>query len=128
MVNWADYAPYFREYEFRCKHSGKCEMDNEFMSKLLALRLTYGPMTITSGYRDKTHPREAKKDAPGAHTTGKACDVAVQGKDAYRLLKLALAQGFTGIGVQQKGEGRFIHLDICADSPTMTRPNCWSYA
>jgi uncharacterized protein YcbK (DUF882 family) len=128
MINWSDYEPYFRESEFRCKHSGKCEMDKEFMDKLLALRLAFAePMTITSGYRDKTHPIEAKKATTGAHTTGKACDIAVQGKDAYRLLKLALAQGFTGIGIQQKGSGRFIHLDTCADSPSMPRPAVWSY-
>jgi hypothetical protein len=32
--------------------------------------------------------------------------------------------GFTGIGVQQKGSRRFIHLDVLQNPP---RPNVWSY-
>jgi len=37
---------------------------------------------------------------------------------------LALELGFTGIGVQQKGTGRFPHLDTLEEPP---RPNVWSY-
>ena len=69
-------------------------------------------MKITSGFRDVTHPIEAKKKkTPGAHTTGCAADIAVSREDAFDLLSLALTKGFTGIGIQQKGSGRFIHLD-----------------
>ena len=123
-MNWADYAPYFREVEFTCKHSGKCLMDKAFMDSLLKLRLAYGPMLISSGYRDKTHPIEAKKAAPGAHASGLACDIGVQGEEAHRLLGLALEVGFTGIGVQQKGTGRFLHLDTLEGD---LRPTVWSY-
>jgi zinc D-Ala-D-Ala carboxypeptidase len=124
-VNWSDY-PNFTEAEFRCKHTGKCEMEPEFMARLQRLRDAYGkPMTITSGYRDRTHPVEAKKSGSGAHTTGRACDVAVRGADALRLIGLALELGFTGIGVQQKGGSRFIHLDDVTDG--LPRPMIWSY-
>jgi len=58
------------------------------------------------------------------HNMGIACDVAVQGGDAYNILRLAFAYGFTGIGVNQKGGGRFIHLDTWREPP---RPNVWSY-
>jgi hypothetical protein len=44
--------------------------------------------------------------------------------DAYRLAKLAFDHGFTGIGINQKGGGRFIHVDDLADAP---RPTIWSY-
>jgi len=85
----------------------------------------YGkPMKVSSGYRDPSHPIEAKKASPGFHTTGRAVDIAVSGADAVKLLTLALQVGFTGIGVQQKGGGRFIHLD---DVVSLTRPNIWSY-
>ncbi len=47
----------------------------------------------------------------------------VQGVDALRVIQLALSLGFTRIGVQQKGEGRFIHL---GDSPAFA-PGLWSY-
>lgn len=122
-VNWGDY-PNFTEAEFRCKHTGRCEMHPDFMRKLQHLRGVYGkPMTITSGYRAPTHPIEAAKSAPGEHSTGRAADVAVSGVEALRVIQLALGLGFTRIGVQQKGSGRFIHL---GDSPAFA-PGLWSY-
>jgi zinc D-Ala-D-Ala carboxypeptidase len=128
-MNWKDYDPYFSEDEFRCKHTGKSAMNEEFMRRLLRLRIAYDKtMKITSGYRDKTHPIEASKGGKsGAHTTGRACDVAVLGGDALRLVELAIMYGFTGIGVQQKGEGRFIHLDDLENSPGRPRSWLWSY-
>lgn len=95
------------------------------MDRLQRLRTAYNrPMRITSGYRCALHPIEIKKEVPGAHTSGCAADIAVDGNDAYELLRLAFQMGFTGIGVQQKGSGRFIHLDVLKNPP---RPNVWSY-
>jgi len=103
-------------------------MNPEFIDKLNDLRLAFGkPMKITSGFRDVTHPIEAKKNTPGAHTTGQAADIAVSREDAFDLLSLALTKGFTGIGIQQKGSGRFIHLDTLKNSPERPRPTIWSY-
>jgi zinc D-Ala-D-Ala carboxypeptidase len=81
-------------------------------------------MKITSGYRCPKHPIEAKKAAPGAHSTGLACDIGVSGSEAYQVLSLAMELGFTGIGVQQKGTGRFIHVDLTVGQ---NRPTVWSY-
>ena len=87
-------------------------MKPDFMEKLQELRNLYGKaMTITSGYRDVTHPVEAKKAQAGVHTLGIACDVACNGNEAFLLMKYAVMVGFTGIGVSQKGNARFIHLD-----------------
>jgi uncharacterized protein YcbK (DUF882 family) len=123
-MDWSKY-PNFKAAEFNCSHCGKNEMKPEFMAKLQALRTTYGkPMRVTSGYRCPQHPIEAKKAAPGAHASGCACDIGVEGADAHALLTLALGAGFTGIGVQQKGAGRFIHLDTMT---TGVRPTIWSY-
>jgi uncharacterized protein YcbK (DUF882 family) len=123
-VDFSKY-PNFKAEEFNCSHCGVNAMKPEFMSKLQALRTAYGkPMTITSGYRCPQHPIEAKKIKPGAHSSGCACDIAVNGQDAYKLLKLAFVAGFTGIGVNQKTSGRFIHLDTLEEAP---RPNVWSY-
>ena len=120
-MNWADY-PNFSEAEFRCSHCGKQAMRPEFLSKLQALRNAYKrPMAVTSGYRCPDHPIEKVKATPGMHTTGLACDIGVQGADAHEVLRLAMQMGFTGIGVQQKGTGRFIHLD------TRPAPTVWSY-
>jgi uncharacterized protein YcbK (DUF882 family) len=99
-------------------------MDPDFMHRLQGLRNRFNkPMTITSGYRCPEHPIEAAKASPGAHTTGKAADVAVQGADAHRLLSISLELNFTGIGVQQKGDKRFLHLDTLTEQ----RPTIWSY-
>lgn len=124
MIDWGKY-PNFKAEEFNCRHCGKNEMLPEFMARLQHLRGIYGKsMTISSGYRCPQHPIEAKKDAPGPHSTGLACDVAVQGAEAHKVLTLALELGFTGIGVQQKGTGRFIHLDMVTGT---NRPTVWSY-
>ena len=85
------------------------------------------PVTITSGYRSVLHPAEAKKKTPGVHNEGVAADVAVSREDAYKLLLIAFQIGFTGIGVQQKGTGRFIHLDTSTGSSRSPRPTVWSY-
>jgi uncharacterized protein YcbK (DUF882 family) len=80
-------------------------------------------MVVSSGYRDPSHPNEASKAQPGEHTTGRATDIAVSGSAALRLVVLAVKHGFTRIGVQQKGTGRFIHLGDSPDFPA----GMWSY-
>lgn len=119
---------YFTEKELACKHTGRCAMDPEFMKKLDLLRELFGgPLTVTSGFRDRSHPEERGKVVPGAHAQGVAVDLAVSGKDAIRVLELAIGIGFTGIGVAQKGAGRYIHLDTAPSRPEAPRPNIWSY-
>ncbi len=126
-MNWNDY-PNFSKKEFDCRHTGLNNMQPEFMQKLQELRTRFGrPMRITSGYRHSTHPIERNKTISGAHQSGLACDIAIDRKDAYELLRLAMEMGFTGIGIQQKGEKRFIHLDLIADNPNQPRPTLWSY-
>lgn len=119
---------FFTVDELRCKESGACRMDAGFMARLDALREAYGgPLVVSSGYRAPSHSAERGKAIPGAHTLGMAADLAVQGADAHRLLGLALQLGFTGIGIQQKGAGRFIHVDTVPSAPGMPRPGLWSY-
>jgi zinc D-Ala-D-Ala carboxypeptidase len=122
MSDW-NYKNFSRE-EMRCKCG--CNRDGikpEFMERLQQLRTAYNaPMPISSAYRCPDHPVEKRKGSiAGTHALGIAADIAVQGKDAHRLLSLALQFGFKGIGVQQKGSGRFIHIDL-RDSETI-----WSY-
>jgi zinc D-Ala-D-Ala carboxypeptidase len=127
MMDW-NTSTYFSMHEFKCSHTGQCDMNPEFIEKLNGLRLAFGkPMKITSGYRHVSHPIERKKQTPGAHTTGQAADIAVSREDAFHLLSLALTKGFTGIGIQQKGSGRFIHLDTLENSKDRPRPTVWSY-
>ncbi len=116
---------YFSEAELKCQHCGQYEFDAGFLEILNHIRADCGfPLVVTSGYRCLDHPIEKAKIAPGSHTTGKAADLAVSGSQAYKLLQVALACGVTGIGVNQKGSSRFIHLDMSDIAP---RPTVWSY-
>mgnify|MGYP003330520592 CR=1 FL=1 len=119
---------YFTKEELTCKHCEEYSMSDEFMKKLDQLREDMGfPFKITSAYRCPEHPIEARKKAHGAHTTGRAVDIAVQGEKAYRLIEGAIELKFKGIGIKQKGQGRFIHLDDIPNSPDRPRPWIWSY-
>jgi len=121
--------PNFSKAEFNCKHTGKNEMKHSFMAKLQSLRTAYGkPLIVTSGYRDYSHPIEAKKPSMnGAHPTGLAVDIAIDRREAYQLLKLAFSLGFTGIGINQTGQGRYLHLDTIENNSEQPRPTIWSY-
>ena len=111
-MNWIIY-PNFSASEFDCSHTSKNNMRPEFLELLQAIRTEYGrPMNITSGYRDKTHPLEVEKEQGGAHTLGLACDVAVRGEDALDLLRICLNRGIRRVGVYQKGDKRWLHIDI----------------
>ena len=121
---------HFKARELRCHCGcGQNKMDAGFMEKLEELRVTVNfPMVLTSAYRCPEHNANVSTTGrTGAHTQGKAVDVKVSGDRAFTLLKHALALGFHGIGISQKGEyaTRFIHLDI-ADLGDR-RPRVWTY-
>ena len=124
----------FTRSEFACR-CGKCdsagmEISDELLDALQALRtICKFPFIITSGYRCPAHPAEQKKDTVGAHALGMAVDIAVSREEAIHLLKNALnCNAFTGIGVNQKGSSRFVHLDIATEDDIIApRPNIWSY-
>jgi zinc D-Ala-D-Ala carboxypeptidase len=126
--------PNFSPDELRCKETGELVLCEDMMDALQQLRWALGsPLVITSGYRSPSHSIEAAKIAKGgpggAHTTGKAVDIACDRAFAYQVLSSALRAGFTGIGVQQKGDGRFLHLDYIrpGDGFHVPRPSIWSY-
>ena len=85
-------------------------------------------MPVTSGARCPTHNSNVSATGKtGPHTTGRAIDFGVRGPQALDVIPLALALGFTGIGVNQKGASRFIHVDDLPDAPGQPRPYIWSY-
>ena len=125
LANWKSYS-YFKKEEFDCQHTGNNLMQHPFMEKLEMLRKSVGRgIQITSGYRDKTHPIEAKKEKAGFHADGIACDILANHVHALDIISKAYELGFKGIGVSQSGgfSSRFIHLDLRdADTPVL-----WSY-
>jgi zinc D-Ala-D-Ala carboxypeptidase len=120
----------FKREEFMCQCGCRGnEIADEFIDVLQAIRSDSGvPMPISSGYRCEHHPIEARKDSPGTHTTGFASDVLVSRGAALKIIKAATAHPkVTGLGINQKGNSRFIHIDIVTDNPRFARPNIWSY-
>jgi|TARA_B110000240_G_C13323682_1_gene378241 zinc D-Ala-D-Ala carboxypeptidase len=119
---------YFTPEELQCQHTGDHGIQPEFLAKLNAIRHECGfPFTITSGYRAPKHPIEARKTTPGAHATGRAVDIGVRGNRALQIIEVALKHGITGVGVNQKGGARFIHLDDLEPTGHFPRPTIWSY-
>lgn len=120
---------YFTKEEIYCKHCEEEGMNPEFMEKVEKLREKLDfPFKVNSAYRCPQHPIEAAKRTPGAHASGRAIDIGVSHKNAYRLIQAAQEAGFTGIGIaQKKGHPRFIHIDDLPDSEGRPRPHIWSY-
>ena len=132
----SDRWPNFSFNEMACQETGECEINEDMMDRLQEVRDQYGRgLTISSGYRSPSHSIEAKKKdpegnpRPGAHATGRAVDIAIRGEDAFMVLALATVLGFTGRGVYQGGEKRFLHLDDIqlSDNFHAHRPIVWSY-
>lgn len=129
MFYFPNEYPHFKPEELKCK-CGQCgstghEMDPALMALLEKLRDVVGSFALSSAFRCPTYNTAVSATGIlGPHTTGKAVDIACTTQKAYVIIAEALKLGFTGIGVNQKNNGRFIHLDILTKSP---RPNVWSY-
>ncbi|MBS0289290.1 MAG: DUF882 domain-containing protein [Proteobacteria bacterium] len=123
---------YFSDDEMRC-HCGckRVEMDPYFMSKLHSLRkLLEFPFLVTSGFRcPEYNEKISSTGTNGPHTTGRAVDIAISGKQAYLLVQYAANFHFLGIGIKQSGpdEKRYVHLDDLSEKEGFPRPRIWSY-
>lgn len=123
-------TPHFSDAELACRCGCGMLPDPGFMAKVERLREAWGrPMRVTSAARCPAHNAKVSGTGlTGPHTTGRAIDFDVARRDALMLLVLALRLGlFTGVGVQQKGAGRFLHFDDLPDAPGQPRPTIWSY-
>lgn len=103
-------------------------MDPSFLDTMEHVRRNFGfPIIVSSGYRSPEHNKQVSKTGDsGPHTTGRAMDIAIRGEAAYVLLKTVLACGMTGIGINQRGDARFLHIDNL-EKPDFPRPMIWSY-
>jgi len=118
---------YFSENELKC-HCGcdEYKFNSQTLDRLNALRSKLGfPLIISSGYRCPDY--NTIKNYTQTHATGQAVDIAISREKAYKLLALAPIYGFTGIGINQKGENRYIHLDDLDEGVKRPRPHIWSY-
>lgn len=124
-MNWR----YFTVDEFACKHCNANLIDHQFVTELDDLRHHLGfALPVSSGYRCPEHNAKVSSTGrSGPHTTGRAADIAVSHARAYDVLQAAMMMRFTGIGINQKGSSRFIHLDNLPSAPGQPRPVIWSY-
>ncbi len=112
---------FFKPEDFRCL-CGRPECDAPaaampLLMKLDGLRLELGePIYISSGSRCRFR-NEAVGGAPDSmHLRGLAADIPCPNGDyAYRLVKLGIKHGFTGIGIGK----HFVHLDARPGLPTL---------
>ena len=119
---------YFKPKELACRHTGDQGFDPDFLKTLNAIREECGfSFALSSAYRSPEHPIEARKEVKGAHTHGKAVDILASGENALEIIRVAQKHGIQRIGIQQKGSGRFIHLDACTEEDGFPCPSIWSY-
>jgi uncharacterized protein YcbK (DUF882 family) len=119
---------YFKPKELACRHTGDQGFDLDFLKTLNAIREECGfSFALSSAYRSPEHPIEARKEVKGAHTHGKAVDILASGENALEIIRVAQKHGIQRIGIQQKGSGRFIHLDACTEEDGFPCPAIWSY-
>ena len=119
---------YFKPKELACRHTGDEGFDPDFLKTLNAIREECGfSFALSSAYRSPEHPIEARKEVLGAHTHGKAVDILASGENALEIIRVAQKHGIQRIGIQQKGSGRFIHLDGCTEEDGFPCPSIWSY-
>ncbi len=122
------------EMHCQCHYGcGQDEMDDNFMRMLQQLREEAGfAFKISSGRRCELHNSDVSshKNKAGIHTFGKAVDVLTGHIDTTSVLKLvkqAQDIGFTGLGLNFRGnrKSRFLHLDSRDDS--FSKPAIWTY-
>ena len=119
----------FTPAEVACKCGCGMLPEQDFMDRVQWLRDVVGfSLPVGSGARCPAYNAKVSKTGlAGPHTTGRAIDLEVDREKAYRVMAAAPSLGFTGIGVQQKGDKRFIHLDDLPNMPGQPRPTIWSY-
>ena len=122
------------EMHCQCNYGcGQDTMDDEFMKMLQALRDEAGfAFRISSARRCELHNSDISSHhlKKGIHTYGKAVDILtghVSTTKVLELIKQAQNIGFTGLGLNLRGDrkGRFIHIDN-RDSD-FSAPAVWTY-
>jgi len=121
--------------QFACPRTGKLVVDVAFMDKADAMFTLYGrQVQVTDGYWSLEHAkRVSSMGALDPHVSARAIRVATFGKEAHALVTLALASGFTGLGVSQSGRRKkSIDLDDLpvttpSDVGVLPRPWVWSF-
>lgn len=116
----------FEPEEFHCPCCGAERMHPDTLVKLQQVRNEHGkPIGVIpgGGYRCENYDQ-----SQSAHKEGRAVDLSYTRDDHFRLLRLAILHGFTGIGDKNKGGSYQMHVDDAEDIPGVRpRPWKWTY-
>ena len=126
----------FSTEEMLCQCSYGCgqdTMDDEFMKMLQELRNQAGfAFRLSSARRCELHNSDVSSHhlKKGIHTFGKAVDILtghVSTTKVLELIKMTQEIGFTGIGLNLRGDRkkRFIHIDNRGSD--FSAPAIWTY-
>ncbi len=86
--------------ELKCKCCGIFGMKPAFLEKLQEYRdLWARPMVINSAYRCANHNKAVGGHANSEHMQGIAVDVQCAPQDRFKMVEIAVALGFKGIGI-----------------------------
>lgn len=98
------------------------EMNENVLEMLNEARSKFDkPITITSGYRTKSHNSKVGGKSNSAHLRGYAVDISCRtSRDRYHLINCLLDVGFNRIGIS----GTFIHVDA---DPDKDKDVMWTY-
>lgn len=119
---------HFSDAELECKCLCGGLPPQDFQDHLEELRVVFGePMIVTSGYRCPDYNQQVSSTGQDGPHTIAAVDIGISGAKALRLTGLAWQMGWTGIGWNQRGSSRFVHLDRLPQAGGRPRPWCWSY-
>lgn len=111
----------FNRSEFACPCCGVTDINMGLVEALQRIRNDLGqPMTITSGYRCKSHNQAVGGVDTSAHVYGFAADMACDGSVMRALLLPLVLAEFKRVGI---GAG-FIHVDV---DPTKPANVVWDY-
>ena len=119
----------FTPAELACKCGCGFMPAPDFMARVQRLRDAVGfALPVSSAARCPEHNAKVSHTGrTGPHTTGRAIDLKVSHEKAFAVVCEAVRLGFTGIGVNQKGDSRFVHVDDLPNAPGQPRPTVWSY-
>ena len=130
MWNFKNVIKSFTFDEMACKNCPHCggvsDMNEDFMMKLQQLRDACSfPLPINSGFRCAQKNIDCGGHIGSAHLTGEGADLRVDRDKARMVIQKAIEMGFS-VGIQQKGNSRFVHVDT---KPRKSgNANLWSYA
>ena len=107
-----DLTPHFSSHEFKCRDGSSHPMDCRLLSMLEAIRCSFGPISITSGYRSPEYNKKIRGAKDSYHTRGMAADIRVLNTPPSVVYEWADDKfPVSGLGLYERDGGGWVHID-----------------